>query len=355
MPRKAAFDAFNLPRLLSLRSLKTRAVNGPEFQTNEWPLFQEIAVSLSDDPHIRALLRATLHRASVDLLPYIVRSADGSVRAKLAHAIIDELKQRIVRIQHNGMSNGSEYDELAHAIVAVLANDGSQSAQRVLEYANRFEAWAAEALISTYVRESLLASNFDNIFEVGKQWSRHDIDHNILAALCLEGLDPATKPELKALAHPAIRCLAILKGGTAKKSPTKKDLSRLFVGDDNLGPEFVHDARTVVYEVFFAALATGLSGGQAQGWSHIPSETQTTWLSEAVRALERLAGGIAEGWKTARRWSALQDIYSTFRLKPPMSHSHNAQTPLYRYPSCSSRYLSRYVYYREMPRFECSY
>ncbi len=320
----AAFDAFNLPRLLSLRSLKTRVVNGPEFQTNEWPLFQEIAVSLSDDPYVEALLRTELHRASADMLPFLVRNADESIRADLAQAAIDELNQRLDR-RHNNETVSSNQQYSARGIVGVAANTKPENAQRVVAFAR--QAATADSLIATYAQESILARNFDNVFAVSRRWSGHQLDREVFAALCLEGLDPATKPKLKALAHPAIRCLAILKGGTAKKSPTKKDLSRLFVGDDNLGSEFVHDARTVVYEVFFAALATGLSGGQAQGWSHIPSETQTTWLSEAVRALERLAGGIAEGWKTARRWSALQDIYSTFRLKPPMSHSHNAQRP----------------------------
>ncbi len=324
---KAAFNAFDLPRLLTLRLLKTRVVNGPEFQTNEWPLFQEIAVSLSEDPHIQAqaLLRATLHRASVDLLPFIVRSTDEFVRANLAKATIAELNQRILRLQPQEMGADQSYHDLARAIVAVLANDGSQSAQRVLEYTNRFGKAEAKALIATYVQESLLVSNFDNIFEVGKQWSRHDIDHNIFAALCFEGLDPATKPELKALAHPAIRCLALLKGGTAKKSRAKKDLSRLFVEDDYSEPGFVHNTSDAMYEVFFAALATGLSGGEAQGWSDIPANAQKTWLSEAVRALERLAGGIAEEWRASQRWPTLQDIYSDFELQPPAPRSQYAQ------------------------------
>lgn len=320
---KVAFDAFDLPRLLSLRLLKTRALNGPEFQTNEWPLFQEIAISLSEDPHIRALLRAALHRAPVNLLPFIVRSADESVRTNLARATIAELNQRIVRPQHSKMGNGSEFHELTRAFVAVLANDGSESAQSVLAYAKQFEEGEAEALVATYVTESLLASNFDNIFEVGKQWSRHDIDRDILTALCFEGLDPATKPELKALVHPAIRCLAILKGGIAKRSRTRRDLSHLFIGGDGPDERFAEDTREIVYEVFFAALTTGLSGGKAQGWSHIPPEVQTTWLSEAVRALERLAGGIAEGWKTSRQWPTLQDIYRAFELRQPTSRSHN--------------------------------
>ena len=322
---KAAFDAFDLTSLLTFRLLKTRTVSGPEFQTNEWPLFQEIAISLSKDPHIRALLRATLHRASVDLLPFIVRCADESVRTITAQATIAELNQRIVRLQHNDMENWSEYNKLAHAIVAVLANDESQSVQRVLKYAKQFEEEEAEALIAAYVKESLLASNFDNIFEVGKQWSRHDIDHNVLAALCFEGLAPATKPELKALAHPAIRCFALLKGGTAKKSRTQKDLSHFFQEAKDPDPVFGHNIRRTVYEVFFSALATGLSGGKAQGWSNIPADAQKTWLSEAVRALEQLAGDIAAEWKTSRRWPPLQDIYGTFELQLSTSRSYDAQ------------------------------
>ena len=52
---KVAFDAFDLPRLLGLRSLMSRALDGPEFQTDHWPLFKEVAVSLSDDPNVGTL------------------------------------------------------------------------------------------------------------------------------------------------------------------------------------------------------------------------------------------------------------------------------------------------------------
>ncbi len=259
---KAAFDAFDLPRLLSLRSLKKRVVNGPESQTNEWPLFQEIAISLSEDPHIRALLRAALHRASVDLLPFIVRSADESVRADVVRNTIAELNRRIACRRDNETGTGDRQSELIHAIAAVNANDEPLRAQSLVAYAKR--AANADALITTYAQESILVRNFDNVFAVGRQWSGHRLDREVFAALCLEGLDPAAKPELKALTHPAIRCFALLKGGTAKRSQTKKDLSRLFAGDDSPDPGFVHDTRRVVYEVFFVALATGLSGGQAQ-------------------------------------------------------------------------------------------
>ncbi len=324
---KAAFDAFDLPRLLALRLLKTRAVNGPDFQTNEWPLFQEIAASLSVDPYIGVLLRTELHRAPEGLLPFIVRNTDESIREVVARDAITELKRRIARRHDNETESSAEYHELAHAIVAVLASDGSQSAQRVLACTKRDAN--AEALIAAYTQESILARNFENVFGIGKQWSRHDLDRDVFVALCFEGLNPAAKPELKALSHPAIRCLAFLKeGGATRRSRTKKDLSRLFVGSEGSDTMFAVEMRGVLYEAFFVALAAALSGGKAQGWSKIPEHARKTWLSDAVRALERLAENIAEGWKESRKWPTLQDIYRVFELQQSTSSSHEVKRHL---------------------------
>ena len=314
---KVAFDAFDLPRLISLRALKTRALNGPEFQTDEWPLFPEVAVSLSDDPYVRTLLRTELHHAPAGLLPFIVRSVDDSVRADVAKAAIAVLNQRITDCHNNKTARIGQRHDLAKSIVAVVANTKPEDARRVVAFAKHFKK--TDALIATYAQESILVRNFDNVFAVSKRWSGYQLDREVLAALCLEGLAPAVKPQLKASTRPAIRCLALVKGGAAKRLRTKKDLSRLFVRDDDT------DMRSVLYEAFFAALSAGLSGGKAQGWSKIPDDSQTTWLSEAVRSLERLAGDIAEKWKVSRRWLTLRGIYGTFKLKPPASNSYDAQ------------------------------
>ena len=320
---RAAFDAFDFPRLLSLRSIKTRASNGPEFQTNQWPLFPEVAVSLSGDPHRWTLLQTELRRAPSGILPFIVRSADESIRADLAKAAIEELNQRITNPADSEMRSSDHQAELAHAIVAVVANTKNEQTRRLVAFAQR--AADADVLLATYARESILVSNFENVFAVGRMWSGPRLDREVLAALCLEGLAPAAIPELKALTHPAIRCLAFLKAGAAKRSRTKKDISRLFVGGDDPDAMFVEDTCEIVYEAFFVALASGLSGGKAQGWSRIPADARTTWLSDAVRALELLARGIAEGWKATGQWPTLRDIYSTFELQMPTSRFYNTQ------------------------------
>ena len=319
----AASDTFDLPRLLALRLLKTRAISGPEFQTNEWPLFQEIALSLSTDPHVRSLSRAALHRAPADLLPFIVRSADESTRAEVALNAIAELNRRIARRRDNE-TTADRQGELAHAVAAVVANGGPASSQRILAYAKR-AANAPDALIATYVHESLLACNLDNVFAASRQCSGPHIDRELLATLCLEGLDPAAKPELRGLAHPAIRCLAILRGGIPRRSRTKRDLSHLFPAGEPVDAGYGEDTQELAYEAFFSALAAGLARGKAQGWSKIPAHAQTTWLSDAIRSLERLAERIAEGWREARRWPTLREIYGALRLRQPTSRSHDVR------------------------------
>ena len=321
---RAAFDAFDLPRLLVLRSLKTCALNGPEFQTREWPLFLEVAASLSEDPHVGTLLRTELHRAPAELLPFLVRSADTSIRSNQIQCAIDELNQRISRRHDDEAAGTSQYEELAGSIVAVVANADPAETQRVVRFAKQYTN--TYSLIASYAQASLLAGKFDNVFEVGKRWSGPQLDRDVLAALCFEGLAPATKSGLKALTHPAIRCLAFLKGCTPKRSRTKKDLSRLFIKSDYADPSRAHEIRWSLYETFFAALAARLSGRRAQEWSHIPDEARTEWLSEAVRALERVAGDIADGWRESRRWPTLRDIYGALELEQPASGSHDERS-----------------------------
>ena len=175
--------------------------------------------------------------------------------------------------------------------------------------------------MATYSKASLLALNLANVFEAGKFCTDPRIDRDVLAALCLEGLAPSSMPELKGLTHPAIRCFALTKDGRAEQSRTIRDLSHLFSEGVGPDPESAHGIRFTLYETFFAALAAGLAGDSVQEWSEIPHNAKSTWLGQAVRALERLAGHLAEQWHASRKWPMLGDIYETFDFLPPTSPS----------------------------------
>ncbi len=316
---KVALDAFDLPRLLCLRSLKERTIDGPTFQTNNWPLFREVAVSLSQDPEVWSVLRAELHRAPAALLSFVVGSSEQTQREQLAQDAIRELIRRATSydIETDGYNRRSE---LVHAIASVTANTDPKNFERVkaLEKKNVRSSYA---LVATYSRASLLAANLANVFEAGKFCTHPRTDRDVLAALCLEGLAPSSMPDLKGLTHPAIRCFALTKDGRAEQSRTNRDLSHLFSEGVGPDPESVHEIRFALYEAFFAALAAGLAGNNAQEWSEIPQIAESTWLGQAVRALEQLAGHIAEQWHTSRKWPKLKDIYEVIELCPPTSTS----------------------------------
>lgn len=315
---QAAFDAVDLPRLLALRSLKARAVDASESQSEQWERFMEVATHLSDDPYLQTLLRTELHGTPAAVLPFIVRSADQSIRADIARNAIAELCRRISQLHNDDGASGLSPHDLAHAIVGVAAGDESEKPQRVLAWAKRTRN--VDGLVATYVRSSLLAGHYDNVFAAGERWCRHDIDRDVLAALCFEGLAPAAKPKLKACKHPAIRCWAALNGdGAPRKSVTDRDLSRFFAEDNRSDPTLALAMRGVLYDVFFAALAEALSGSKAHGWAKIPENAEATWLGRAVRALESVATRIAEGWRESRRWPTIRDVYGSLTLEPPMS------------------------------------
>ena len=139
------------------------------------------------------LLRTELHRAPAGMLPFIVRSADESIRVDLAQAAIAELNQRLVHPRDNETASIGRRGDLAKGIVAVVANTKPGNAQRLVAFVKR--AADADMLIATYAQVSILVSNFDNVFAAGKLWSGPHLDRDVLAALCLEGLAPAAKPE----------------------------------------------------------------------------------------------------------------------------------------------------------------
>ena len=320
---KAALDVFDLPRLLALRLLKTRAVNGPEFQTDQWPLLQEVALSLSSDPYALPNLQPRLHRASAELLPFLVRATDSSNRAEIAQNAIEELNGRIDRLLADETSSGKRKADLVDAIVAIAGTVRRHETPRFIKSSGSRRT--SDALLGTYARTSVLTLNYENVFDASTHRSGHNLDREVLAALCLEGLDPSLKPGLKALTHPALRCLTILKGGRAKRSRTRRNLSGLFPTRESSGPGYPEEVHEVAYNVFFAALASALSGRRARGWSKMPSNAEATWFGDALPSLERLAEAIAQRWTESGRWPPLREVYGLLDLREPSTKDHDVR------------------------------
>ena len=318
---RVALEAFDLPRLLRCRRLKIRALNGPEFQTDEWPRFLEVTTSLSPDPYASEVLRAAGDGLPGGSWPFVVRTAQSEIQSRLARTAIDQLNRLFDRHQASGGPRSDQQHQAAQDIVAVLGSATNGTAERVVRFAEPTTIGAS--LLVKYAQASILAHRFSNVLSAGELWSEPRFDRYVLAALALEGLAPAAKPTLKSLAHPAIRCLAMLKSGTAvPPSGAEGDLARLFAEDATSEPGFALTLRPVLYDAFFTALAQNLSRGVAHGSANVLL-TPATWLGTAVQALEGLAKQIAHNWTESRQWPALRDVYHMLRLDPPATGSRH--------------------------------
>ena len=306
---EAALDAFDLPRLIRLRCLKTRALNARKYQSNEWESFWETSLALSRDRDLHAVLWDSLPGLETEELPAVADFGRG-IPADAGEDVIDELNRRNAAAAST--DDHGHWDTYSNAVVQVVAHQPEERADRVIAFA---EDSGAEGLLEVYTTESLRAGNHHNVLAMGSRRSAHGLDRDVLAALCLEGIGPSAKPGLLAADRPAYGCLALLKTGEYTGCLAEADVSHLWSIQEDSG--LPHAVRQSGYDVFFTSLAAALSGRVAGPRAELGEVGNGTWLGSAMRALERLAGEIGSGWLTGQRWPTLRDVYRTFTLSLP--------------------------------------
>ena len=317
---RVAFDTLDLPRFLSLRLLKTRAVSGPEYQTSDWPLFLEAAYSVTRDSYVHTLLRDKLEQADTRVIPYIVRTSDQSVRLRLGDDAISHFNRQLDHFARGSPDVADEVDATLLSIASVLSSGSAASLRAVDAWVKR--SHITDTLRSAYVRAALLVGHNSSVISAGEHWTSSEIDRDVLAALCLEGLSPGERPDLLAASHPAIRCLAILKGQEHVPVQDRADLSKIFIQRDSYDPTFSNTIRSSLYETYFSSLTAALCGGTALGWSKIPIGNQTCWLAGAVRALELAADQFVRRWVSSQGCPTLRDIFAAFDFALPDLEKH---------------------------------
>lgn len=310
----AAFEAFNLPRLLTLRSLKNRVLHGPEWQTYEWPLYIEVALALSEDPYVTASIWSNPRQIDSNLFPLITRLTNEYDHDSKLKEAIDELNRRIEIGKYGNEFSNTLIFEDASNIVAVIANANTNQTQKVIDYARKFDD--SYSLINKYVSACMIVKKYDRVFEVGKQFKGQLLDRRVFTALCLEGLSPASKPDLMSLTHPAILCLTNLHEKKSVDLEPQIEMSQLFEELDYHDSNFFNTVRDSLYSAFYIALSNGISGNKFDLGSTIPNDANSTWLAKVIRTLDRLAKYIADEWRDRQRWPSLKDFYDNFDFLP---------------------------------------
>ena len=321
---RAAFGRFDLAALARLRLTKIRAINGPEFQTDDYPRLWSTAAALNADGYVAGILRADLTRLPAKMLAPLVRMTQPPLRHAVADRAIEELNGRITRSnQNNGVSTDRQ-GELAEAIVSVVGGAGRADVKRVLSFSKK--AAHPDPLLAAYAQSARLVGDHESVFAAGRAFRGPALAREVFASLCEEGLAPSSQGKLKTLDLPALRCLAIVKGDAPRGSTAGKDLSSLFSAEGGPETRFQIDIQGMAYTTFMSALARALQGRSVKAWANIPSYAANSWLAGAIRAFERLAGVIAARWLEDRHWPKLNEIFEMFEAKADYGRGFDAQS-----------------------------
>ena len=146
---RAAFDAFELTTVsFPCDRLRHAAVNGPDYQTSDWPLFLEAAYSVTGGLHtLHALLRDTIsNKLTPMIIPYIATKR-GTHRSglRLIGEALAELNRRLRGIALED-KEGTCRDEID--AVARIDCIGTCEQLAVESRARSIEEWAQRAAIS---------------------------------------------------------------------------------------------------------------------------------------------------------------------------------------------------------------
>jgi len=299
---RVAFDQKSFARCLQLKSLATRVMNGPEFQTHDFPLFQEATLGLTDDTYPIEWMAENVPTLSEAELLLLARHPVSRVQQELIDLIGDELTSRQAQLIEKGFQRWDELTLLIRSALRVSAISGKLDPDRAIKAISQFpdgkplfeecldgliEGKALRTLIS-FVRRSQDTKFFDPPVCASA----------IVRLLCSEGAKIADADVFPKLASDGLfQCWCVLSGLREASEPVKPpDVSDAIVQRDDYGisPSLVGFFR----RAFFSALSAGLqeSLGDTATFITWPDDAGNIWLrstvSELVLVAKRLAAEV---------------------------------------------------------------
>jgi len=311
---QAAFDALDLPSLLRLRSAKIRALNGPEFQTQDWHLLPELAISLTDDPIPLALHRTVLRDAPTALLPFLVEASVPEVRPRFAERVVEEIRERFARGPKEDVHDPGHSQELADAFARTVVHIDARK-RRLVEWTER--NGIIDATMTQYARTANRIGERSKVLDVAEEVEGASFDRELFTALALEGLGPGKRANVKGSEHPPTRVLAVLKGENPAGQHRRNDLTKAIDGGPDPGDPWSAPIGPILRKAYFDSLAARLDGRRQEPWSSYSANPKTEHVAEALLALESLADFVATSWTEGKRWPTLAEFFDALDLEEP--------------------------------------
>lgn len=285
---RAAFEKGAYPRVVELRSLRVRLLNGGKFQLQEFAPFLETALRLSGDRWSCSQAVGDLRATGSPELVAAARIFRGEEN-DVCVAIFDELNDRLRHQAEFGPGRSGADQDLPRLVAISAANITDFDDSRVVRYVR---AAGGAAIFWAFVDELVIQKDFERLVRLAgdpdlKGFRRSIILLAIVRLGMVEGVDPRTRPDLGVVFDlPLGTCWAEMKRTGVRRVPSASGPSRPDMRDrfhSRSGtPEYLH-------AVFFGIVATGLiAAGPFSPRREGPLEGRT-WLTGAIAWLEEQA------------------------------------------------------------------
>jgi hypothetical protein len=296
------FEDGDLPRTVSLRSLKTRVSNAREFQARDFAAYRATALAVSENRQQTLNLLDDIHDLTDSEVTELARRGPNQMSSQTLPACLNELARRVnawIALRHRPER---EFTELSDQLLSVSALMDQETVRRTLNYARGFRK--PEPHVSRFIRLLGDARNIEGLQFVrkalsGPKWKdqRRLIHDALIRAASLAGADvrelvPLDTEPLSAFAA----CWFLWRDRDAKLQVHIPSVPSDLVREHySLGENA--DVTSFFYDAFWIALYVGFRA-KGRDYSMIHpglSQDDLGWLPQGLAKLEEIARDIAEG------------------------------------------------------------
>lgn len=296
------FEDGDLPRTVSLRSLKTRVSNAREFQSRDFAAYRATALAVSDNRQQTLNLLDDIHDLTDSEVTELARLGPHEMSSQIMPECLNELARRVnawIALRHRPEQ---DFTKLSDQLLAVSALMDEKTVRRTLTYARGFRK--PEPHVSRLIRLLGDAKNIEGLQLVrktlsGAKWKDHRrlINDALIRAASLAGADVEElisrgKEPLSTFAA----CWFLWRNRDAKLEvyipPVPSDIIR-----ERYSLTENADVTSFFYEAFWTALYVGFRA-KGSDYSIIHpglGEGDLGWLPQGLAKLEEIARDIAEG------------------------------------------------------------
>jgi hypothetical protein len=300
----AAFARFDLARTLELRMLRSRIENGAEFQTDHWDLFFAAALEVTPDPYPLADLRANLLDLDPASVALVLRRSDPSERSVLARKALDEFNRRLLR---QAKRDPAWRQDVHDSVGQIIAHLQIVDMSLLTKFSRQFRG--ADALLTAFAREALRHQEARKVLNLAAVAQGPELNAEVVAAACLEGLDPfSVGSHLKLSEDPRLHALSLLLGGAPPALSDEFDFRPLFEDRDLTDQN--SETRLFVNKFFFRAFCAALGHGTRPSAPGGGATSEQTWFVEALEELADMAQAIVEAWLHDREPPTMAAFYA---------------------------------------------